>query len=149
MLEHQPEVLINGGDVGLTPEALAQYARTMERVSVPVLLSHGNHEMCSGYLPREQGGTAHASADMGGVHFVLLDVVRYFEPTEDHPSNWHVLGRRWVYWSGWLRIWRGWTGPLHWWWLAMCRYRRLFHSARVRHRIWPFPPMRLPGRGAC
>ncbi len=91
MLEHQPEVLINGGDVGLTPEALAQYAQTMERVSVPVLLSHGNHEMCSGYLPREQGGTAHASADIGGVHFVLLDVVRYFEPTEDHPSNWHVL----------------------------------------------------------
>ena len=33
----------------------------------------------------------HASADIGGVHFVLLDVVRYFEPTEDHPSNWHVL----------------------------------------------------------
>ena len=56
MLEHQPEVLINGGDLGLTPEVLAQYAQTMERVSVPVLLSHGNHEMCSGYLPREQGG---------------------------------------------------------------------------------------------
>ena len=58
---------------------------------MPVLLSHGNHEMCSGYLPREQGGTAHASADIGGVHFVLLDVVHYFEPTEDHPANWHVL----------------------------------------------------------
>ena len=91
MLAQQPEVLVNGGDLGITPEALAQYARIMEGVSVPVLLSHGNHEMCSGYVPREQGGTRHASADIGGVHFVLLDVVRYFEPTEDHPSNWHVL----------------------------------------------------------
>ena len=77
--------------MGVTSEALAQYAQIMESVSVPVLLSHGNHEMCSGYLPREQGGTMHASADIGGVHFLLLDVVRYFEPTEDHPANWHVL----------------------------------------------------------
>ena len=146
MLEHQPEVLINGGDVGLTPEVLAQYAQTMERVSVPVLLSHGNHEMCSGYLPREQGGTAHASADIGGVHFVLLDVVRYFEPTEDHPSNWHVLADEGL--LEWLaadlaevdRAMR------RWWWPAMCRYRRLFHSARVRCQTWPFPPMRLPGQ---
>ena len=91
MLVHQPAALVNGGDLGVTSEALAQYAQVMEDVSVPVLLSHGNHEMCSGYLPREQGGTAHASADIGGVHFVLLDVVHYFEPTEDHPANWHVL----------------------------------------------------------
>lgn len=91
MLAHQPEALINGGDLGVTSEALAQYAQIMEGVEVPVLLSHGNHEMCSGYRPRDQGGTMHASVDMGGVHFVLLDVVRYFEPTEDHPANWHVL----------------------------------------------------------
>ncbi len=91
MLAHQPIALINGGDLGITDVALTQYAQIVEGVSVPVLLSYGNHEMCSGYLPREQGGTMHASADMGGVHFVLLDVVRYFEPTEDHPANWHVL----------------------------------------------------------
>lgn len=91
MLAHQPAALVNGGDLGVTSEALAQYAQIMEGVSAPVLLSYGNHEMCSGYRPREQGGTMHMSADMGGVHFVLLDVVRYFEPTEDHPANWHVL----------------------------------------------------------
>ena len=91
MLAHQPEALINGGDLGITSAALAQYAQIMEGVSVPVLLSYGNHEMCSGYRPRDSGGTMHASADIGGVHFVLLDAVRYFEPTEDHPANWHVL----------------------------------------------------------
>ena len=56
MLAHQPEALVNGGDLGVTTEALAQYAQVMERVSVPVLLSHGNHEMCSGYLPRGTRG---------------------------------------------------------------------------------------------
>ncbi|NKB65580.1 MAG: hypothetical protein GKR89_00840 [Candidatus Latescibacteria bacterium] len=91
MLAHEPELLINGGDLGITTTALEQYAEIMAGVDVPVLLSHGNHEMCSGYLPRDQAGKVHLSHDAGGVHFVVLDVVRYFEPTEEHPSNWHVL----------------------------------------------------------
>lgn len=91
MLEHEPELLVNGGDLGITDEALRQYAEMMESVSAPVLLSHGNHEMCSGYLPRDRAGTVHSSTDAGGVHFVVLDVVRYFEPTPERTHNWHVL----------------------------------------------------------
>ena len=91
MLAHRPEVLVNGGDLGITPEAVARYGQMTRDVGVPVLHSNGNHEMCSGYLPRELAGTVHRSADIGGVHFVVLDVVRYFEPTEEHRANWHVL----------------------------------------------------------
>jgi hypothetical protein len=91
MLAHDPELLVNGGDLGITSTALEQYDEIMRQVPVPVLLSHGNHEMCSGYLPREQAGTVHSSMDAGGAHFVVLDVVRYFEPTAEHPANWHVL----------------------------------------------------------
>jgi Icc-related predicted phosphoesterase len=91
MMAHEPELLINGGDLGITTTALEQYAEVMSDVTVPVLLSHGNHEMCSGYLPREQAGTVHGSLDAGEVHFVVLDVVRYFEPTAEHEANWHVL----------------------------------------------------------
>ena len=149
MLEHQPEVLINGGDVGLTSEVLAQYAQTMERVSVPVLLSHGNHEMCSGYLPREQGGTAHASADIGGVHFVLLDVVRYFEPTEESSVQLARLGRRGA--VGMAGRGFGGAGPGRSTGGGQpCAGIDDFSPAlRGRRRTWPFPPMRLLGRGAC
>lgn len=91
MLAHDPDLLVNGGDLGITTTALEQYAEVMRQVSVPVLLSHGNHEMCSGYLPREEAGKVHSSMDEGGVHFVVLDVVTYFEPTAEHSANWHVL----------------------------------------------------------
>ena len=91
MLGHDPELLVCGGDLGVTPEAVALYTEVTRDVSVPILLSNGNHEMCSGYLPREQAGMVHSSRDVNGVHFVTLDVVRYFVPTEAHPWNWHVL----------------------------------------------------------
>ena len=91
MLAHEPEVLVNGGDLGVTPEAVALYREMVRDVGIPVLHSNGNHEMCSGYLPRARAGTVHSSADIGGTHFVVLDVVRYFEPTEAHPARWHVL----------------------------------------------------------
>jgi 3',5'-cyclic-AMP phosphodiesterase len=91
MLGHSPELLVCGGDLGVTPEAVDLYAEVTRDVPEPILLSNGNHEMCSGYLPREKAGTAHSSHEISGVHFVILDVVRYFEPTETHPWNWHVL----------------------------------------------------------
>ena len=91
MLAHNPQLLINGGDLGINPEALALYDELIEDVPVPILHSNGNHEICSGYVPRECAGTDHRSADIDGVHFVTLDVVRYFEPTEAHPWNWHAL----------------------------------------------------------
>ena len=91
MLGHDPELLVCGGDLGITPEAVALYREVTQDVTVPILLSNGNHEMCSGYLPRDQAGTVHSSRDVSGVHFVILDVVRYFEPTEAHRWNWHAL----------------------------------------------------------
>ena len=91
MLSHDPQLLVCGGDLGVTPEAAALYREMTQDVPIPILLSNGNHEMCSGYLPRDRAGTDHSSCDVGGVHFVILDVVRYFEPTEAHPWNWHVL----------------------------------------------------------
>ncbi len=91
MLGHDPELLVCGGDLGVTPEAVDLYTDVTRDVPVPILLSNGNHEMCSGYQPRDQAGTAHSSRNVGGVHFVILDVVRYFEPTEEHPWNWHAL----------------------------------------------------------
>ena len=91
MLNHGPQLLVNGGDLGITPEALSLYDELTEEVPVPILHSNGNHEMCSGYLPRERAGTAHNSANIGGAHFAILDTIRYFEPTEAHPNNWHAL----------------------------------------------------------
>ena len=91
MLSHEPALLINGGDLGLTPEAVTLYREMTQDVDIPILHSNGNHEMCSGYLPRQQAGTANSSVDIDGIHFVILDVVRYFEPTDDHPKNWHAL----------------------------------------------------------
>ena len=91
MLDHNPQVLVNGGDLGITAEALALYDELITEAPVPILHSNGNHEMCSGYLPRERAGTFHKNANIDGVHFITLDVVRYFEPTADHPANWHVL----------------------------------------------------------
>jgi hypothetical protein len=91
MLGHDPELLICGGDLGITPEAVTLYGELTQDITVPILLSNGNHEMCSGYLPRDQAGTIHSSRDIDGVHFVILDVVHYFEPTEAHRWNWHAL----------------------------------------------------------
>ena len=91
MLAHEPQLLVCGGDLGVTPEAVTLYREMTAGIPVPILLSNGNHEICSGYLPRDQAGTAHTSCDLDGVHFVMLDVVRYFEPTESHPWNWHVV----------------------------------------------------------
>jgi hypothetical protein len=91
MLAHRPQLLVNGGDLGITPEAVALYRELIGDVTVPVLHSNGNHEMCSGHLPRHQAGTVHSSRDIDGVHFVVLDVVHYFEPTPERRTNWHGL----------------------------------------------------------
>lgn len=91
MLAHDPALLVNGGDLGVTPKAVSLYREMTKGLGLPLLHSNGNHEMCSGYLPRDLAGTASSSTDVDGVHFVILDVVRYFEPTEAHPANWHVL----------------------------------------------------------
>ncbi len=91
MLHHAPQVLVNGGDLGMTPAAVTRYKEMVHDVSVPIFHSNGNHEICSGYVPREQAGTCNRSVDLDGVHFIFLDVVRYFEPTPEHTQNWHVL----------------------------------------------------------
>ena len=91
MLEHKPQLLVNGGDLGIDSKALALYDELIEDVPVPILHSNGNHELDSGHVPRERAGTDHRSTDIDGVHFVTLDVVRYYEPTEAHRWNWHVL----------------------------------------------------------
>ena len=91
MLSHQPQLLINGGDLGITPEALTLYDELTREIPVPILHSNGNHEICSGYISRQSAGTTHHSTNIAGVHFAILDLVRYFEPTQAHPANWHVL----------------------------------------------------------
>jgi hypothetical protein len=72
MLSHDPQVLVNGGDLGITPEAVGLYRQVTRNIPVPILHSNGNHEMCSGYLPREEAGTVHSSRDVNGVHFVTV-----------------------------------------------------------------------------
>jgi 3',5'-cyclic-AMP phosphodiesterase len=91
MLGHDPEFLINGGDLGITTEAINLYSDLTATLSQPILMCNGNHEMCSGYLPRELAGTTHYSKNLNGVHIVVLDVVRYNEPSEEHPRNWYGL----------------------------------------------------------
>lgn len=91
MLSHSPEFLINGGDLGITDEAINTYKKLIQDISVPVFMCNGNHEMCSGYLPREKAGTTHYSKNINGVHLVVLDVVRYNEPSEKYPRNWYGL----------------------------------------------------------
>ncbi len=94
MFSHQPQLLINGGDLGIAPSALALYDKLTREVPVPILHSNGNHEICSGYISRQSAGTAHYSTDNAGVHFAILDPVRYFKPSEAHPANWQRARRR-------------------------------------------------------
>lgn len=91
MMSHNPEFLINGGDLGLVDEAIQTYQDIAKDISQPILMCNGNHEMCSGYLPREKAGTTHYSTHINGTHIVVLDVVRYNEPTDEHPRNWYGL----------------------------------------------------------
>jgi len=91
MLQHNPEFLINGGDLGITQEAIDLYEAMSKGISQPLLMCNGNHEMCSGYLPREKAGTTHYSREISGAHVVVLDVVRYNEPSDEHPRNWYGL----------------------------------------------------------
>jgi hypothetical protein len=91
MLSHDPQLLINGGDLGITPEAISLYQKMTRDLPVPLLMSNGNHEICSGYIPPNKIGTANSSIDIDGVHFIIMDVVRYFEPTEAHSQNWYGL----------------------------------------------------------
>ena len=89
MLSHDPEFLINGGDLGIEPEAIAFYNDLTRDLPIPLLMCNGNHEMCSGYLPREKAGTTHYSTDINDAHIVVLDVVRYNEPGDTWPRNWY------------------------------------------------------------
>jgi len=41
MLSHGPQLLTNGGDLGITPEALTLYDELSEEVPVPILHSNG------------------------------------------------------------------------------------------------------------
>jgi Icc protein len=91
MMRHNPEFLINGGDLGIVDEAIQLYKDITKEISQPILMCNGNHEMCSGYLPQEKAGTTHYSTDRNGIHIVVLDVVRYNEPSEKHPRNWYGL----------------------------------------------------------
>lgn len=91
MLAHEPQLLINGGDVGVTPEAIDAYEAFCRQINVPVYLSLGNHEMCSGFVSRERIHGKHVSFDHGDVHFVILDVCRYNEPSDEHPHKWWVV----------------------------------------------------------
>ena len=91
MLSYEPELMINGGDLGVTPEAVGTYYSMIEGLPVDVHLVNGNHEMCNGSLPREDAGKFSRSFNHGGAHLIIFDVVRYFEPTENHGLNWHVV----------------------------------------------------------
>ena len=91
MLKQEPEFLINGGDLGIAPEAIDFYNKLTKDLPIPLYLCNGNHEMCSGYLPQEKAGTMHYSIDINGVHVVVLDVVNYNEPSDEWPRNWYGL----------------------------------------------------------
>jgi 3',5'-cyclic-AMP phosphodiesterase len=91
MLSHNPEFLINGGDLGIVDDAIQLYNGITKEISQPILMCNGNHEMCSGYLPQEKAGTTHYSKDINGVHIVVLDVVNYNEPSDEFPRNWYGL----------------------------------------------------------
>ena len=91
MFKQEPAFLINGGDLGIEPEAIAFYNNITKDLPVPLYLCNGNHEMCSGYLPREKAGTAHYSVDFNGIHIAVLDVVNYNEPSDTWPRNWYGL----------------------------------------------------------
>ena len=41
MLEHKPQLLVNGGDLGIDSKALALYDELIEDVPVPILHSNG------------------------------------------------------------------------------------------------------------
>ncbi|MDA0842190.1 MAG: metallophosphoesterase [Planctomycetota bacterium] len=89
MLSHGPEVLINGGDLGVPDGATQTYNEMIARIGLPVHMVNGNHEICNGSLDPERAGEFSNSFDHAGVHFVMLDLVRAFEPTEEHPWNWY------------------------------------------------------------
>ncbi len=89
MLSYGPQLLINGGDLGITPEAVETYHRMIQGLPIPVYHVNGNHEICNGYLNSEQAGPFSHSFDCDGIHFVILDTVKFFNPTNEHPQNWY------------------------------------------------------------
>ena len=91
MLSHDPELLINGGDVGIPDGVIPTYKEMISNVDMPVHMVNGNHEICSGWLDPKQAGEFSYSFDHSGAHFVMLDLVRAFEPTEEHPWNWYFI----------------------------------------------------------
>ena len=149
MLVHQPEVLINGGDLGLTPEVLAQYAQTMEEgICAGAVEPRQPRDVQRLLCPGNKGGRRTPAPILAASTLccwtwcAISSRPRIIRPT---GTSWPTR----VCWNGWLRIWRRWTDLRRWWWPATCLYRRPFPSARVRCRTWLFPPMRLPGHGAC
>ncbi len=91
MIAFEPELLINGGDLGVTPKAVEIYYRMIDSLPIPVYHVNGNHEICNGHLDGERSGQFSYSFDFGGVHFVILETVRFFNPTTEHPQNWYFI----------------------------------------------------------
>ena len=91
MIAFEPALLINGGDLGVTPEAVKIYYRMIDSLPIPVYHVNGNHEICNGHLDGERSGQFSYSFDFGGVHFVILETVRFFNPTTEHPQNWYFI----------------------------------------------------------
>ena len=91
MLAFDPQLLINGGDLGVTTEAVNTYYGMIKELPVPVYQVNGNHEICNGSLIPEEAGQFSYSFDDHGIHFVIFDTVRYFEPTDEHPHNWYFV----------------------------------------------------------
>ena len=91
MLAFDPQLLINGGDLGVTTEAVNTYYEMIKELPVPVYQVNGNHEICNGSLIPEEAGQFSHSFDDHDTHFVIFDTVRYFEPTDEHPHNWYFV----------------------------------------------------------
>ncbi|MDP6746795.1 MAG: metallophosphoesterase [Candidatus Poribacteria bacterium] len=91
MLAFEPQLLINGGDLGVTPEAVKTYHQMIQKLPIPVYQVNGNHEICNGLLAPEQAGQLSRSFNHDGVHFVIFDTVRFFPPTDEHPHNWYFV----------------------------------------------------------
>ena len=91
MLAFGPQLLINGGDLGVTSQAVNTYHEMIKGLDIPVYQVNGNHEICNGFLTPERAGQFSRSFDHDGVHFVIFDTVRFFTPTDEHPQNWYFI----------------------------------------------------------
>jgi hypothetical protein len=91
MLAFEPQLMINGGDLGVTPQAVETYHQMIKGVPIPIYQVNGNHEICNGSLTPETAGKCSSHFVHDGVHFVIFDTVRFFTPTDQHPQNWYFI----------------------------------------------------------